>query len=161
MALLLRGSTECAICHSVIEDTDDVLLFPHIIVNVRDPLFRLSDQACHSDCVSSDSEGRRMLAVFEESLLRSGPGHRECAVCQQQIIDPDDYFPFGHLTDDKASLLFKFNYTHLHRSHISKWYDAALFLAAARSYIDSGLWGGGTLQNIVDVVNAHNRDGVI
>jgi predicted nucleic acid-binding Zn ribbon protein len=158
MALLLRGKTDCAVCGKVINEDDEATLFPHIIANEQDALFALSDSACHRECAQSDLRGQNMIAAFEESLLRSGPGHRECAVCGEQVLDPDDYFLIGRLTGDTSAPLFKFNYTHLHKSHVAEWDQAAAFLAAAKTHIDTGLWSGEALQGIMESVNLQSPD---
>lgn len=154
MAILLRGKTTCPICGMVIAEGDEAVLFPHFILNEDDPLYALSDTACHAACVDRDPLIASMLAASEAYLNNSGPGKRICAVCGNEVRDPDDYLFIGYLADPSDDPLGKFNYTHLHKSHVSGWEKAEEFLGLARAAIDAGRWRGKALLKIVQEVEA-------
>lgn len=154
MAILIRGTTTCPICGRAIGGQDEAVLFPHFVLNEADPLYPLSDAACHAGCVDSDPVGRLMLAASEQHLANTGPGKRTCAVCGQEVQDPDDYLLIGYLADPAHDALGKFNYTHLHKSHISQWKQAEEFLAAARTTLAGGQWRGPVLAEIVREIEA-------
>jgi hypothetical protein len=154
MSILLRGKTRCPICGNVIEEGDEAVLFPHIVLNKKDPLYALSDRACHSACVSGDALGRAMVAEADRYYKSTGPGKRGCAACGNQILDPDDYLLIAYLADPSADPLGKFNYTHLHKSHIREWKQADEFLALAKAAIDAGKWQGDALLKIIREIEA-------
>jgi hypothetical protein len=155
MAILLRGKTECRICGDVIKDGDEVILFPHVVLNEADPLYSLSDAACHRRCVESDVLGARMMGLSTQFQANSGPGKRTCAVCGSQVGTPDDYLFIGYLGDGSDEPLGQFNYTHLHKSHISTWKEAGRFLSLAKDAIASGKWQGSALAEIVREIEAN------
>jgi hypothetical protein len=95
-----------------------------------------------------------MLAAMDELYKKTGPGNRACAVCGDQVLDPDDYFLIGYLGAPSASPLAKFNYTHLHKSHISSWKPADEFLTLARAAISSGQWQGVVLSKTIREIEA-------
>jgi hypothetical protein len=154
MAILLIGKTTCPICGKVIEEGDEAVLFPHIILNELDPLYALSDGACHSACVSADPLGRAMLAAAEEYYKKAGPGKRACVVCGNQVLDPDDYLLIGYLGDSSTEPLGRFNYTHLHKSRIRDWKQADEFLGLARAAVSSGQWQGSALPRVIREIEA-------
>ena len=154
MAILLRGKTTCPICGSVIDEGDEATLFPHLILNELDPLYALSDGACHSACVNNDAVGRAMLAAAEEYYKWAGPGKRACVVCGNQVLDQDDYLLIGYLGDPATEPLAKFNYTHLHKSHVRDWNQADEFLAIARAALAAGRWRGEALPAIIRTIEA-------
>ncbi len=157
MAILLVGKTNCPICGKVIEKMEEVIGFPHIIVNEKDPLYALSDSSCHVACVNADPLGREMLAAADEYFESAGPGKRACVVCGNQVLNPDDYFLILHLGNPPTSQLAKFNYTHLHRSHIHDWKQADEFLVLARTAVDAGQWGGNVLARIISEIEELRR----
>ena len=152
MALLLRGRTLCPICGKVIGAEEEATLFPHFILNEKDPLYVLSDSACHSACVSRDTLGSLMAVAFEDYLGNTGPGKRICRVCTKEVSDPDDYLLMGYLADPSTDQLGIFNYTHLHKSHIAKWSQAEQFLTLAKATLDSNRWHGDRLAEMIRVI---------
>jgi hypothetical protein len=160
MAILLRGKTRCPICRKVIEEGDEAVTFPHFILNGKDPLSALSDSACHSACVNAYPLGPAMLATAEDYYNNTGPGKRTCVVCGNQVLNPDDYLLIGYLGDPSTELLGRFNYTHLHKSHIRSWNRADEFLSLARAAVDAGRWQGSALTEIIQAIEAGAFTGV-
>jgi hypothetical protein len=154
MAILLAGNTSCAICGNRIDRGDDAVLFPQVVLNERDPLHALSDASCHAACVSADPRGPAMLAAAEAYASNTGPGKRACAACGGDITDPDDYFMIAWLGDPSADPLGRFNYTHLHTSHIRDWKQADAFLALAKAAVEGGRWQGDALPKLVRDIEA-------
>ena len=154
MAILLRGTTRCRICDKVIADGDAVVLFPHFVLNEADPLYHFSDAACHLRCIESNALAKKALAESEQYLAQSGPGKRACAVCGNEIRNPDDYLFISFLADPNEDLLGRFNYTHLHKSHISNWKEADEFLLLAKAAINGGRWQGAALDALVREIEA-------
>jgi hypothetical protein len=154
MAILLVGKTTCSICGNVIIAGEPTVGFPHFILNERDPLFALSDSSCHSACVNASPLGSAMLAATDELYKSTGPGKRACAVCSDQVLDPDDYMLIGYLGAPSAGPLAKFSYTHLHKSHIAGWKRASEFLALARAAVSSDEWQGDALSKVIQEIEA-------
>jgi hypothetical protein len=78
-----------------------------------------SDAAFHQACVDAHPDGDAARKRAAEVREHSSPYGRTCAVCGEQILDPDDYLGFGYLSGDTGLAASGFNYVHLHRSHIS------------------------------------------
>jgi hypothetical protein len=154
MAILLLGKTSCAICGNVIDRGDEAVLFPHVVLNEKDPLFGLSDASCHEVCVNADARGQAMLAAADACFTNTGPGKRACAACGSEILDPDDYFLIAYLGDPSTDPLGRFNYTHLHTSHIRDWKQADEFLALARAAVEGGRWQGDALPKLMRDIEA-------
>jgi hypothetical protein len=154
MAILLAGKTSCAICGNVIERGDEAVLFPHVVLNEKDPLHALSDASCHAACVTADARGQAMLAAADAYAKNTGPGKRACAACGGEIVDPDDYILIAWLADPSADPLGKFNYTHLHTSHLRDWKEVNAFLALAKAAIEGGRWQGDALPKLVGDIEA-------
>jgi hypothetical protein len=155
MAILLCGMSKCPICGNVIEEGDDAVGFPHVVLNEADPLYVLSDAACHRSCLNGDPLGVPMREVSEQYLANAGPGRRACAVCSVEVRDPDDYLFIGYLADPSDGPLGRFNWTHLHKSHISGWPQAGEFLMHAKATLGRGRWRGSALPEIVGEIEAH------
>jgi len=156
MAIVLCGMTKCRICGSVIERGDDVVPFPHVVLNEADPLHALSDAACHRSCLNGDPLGVRMCEVSEQYLAKAGPGKRACAACNIEVRDPDDYLFICYLADPADDPLGRFNWTHLHKSHISGWAQAGEFLMLAKATLSKGHWQGAALAKIVREIETRN-----
>ncbi len=156
MALLVRGKTTCPICGRVIEQGDDAVAFPAFVSNRLDPVFRFSDGAFHRLCVQEDPTGRIALHRSDELMLRLGPGRRSCAVCNEQIRDPDDYLTTGFLTDNTALRASALNYVQLHRSHAHEWRSLHEAIGALRELADSGEWDPAALQPVIDLLSEYD-----
>lgn len=50
MALIIRGSSLCALCETLLLADEDILAFPAFIAERSDDLWRFSDSAVHSSC---------------------------------------------------------------------------------------------------------------
>ena len=50
MALLMFGSSRCAICGGILEDKLNVVATSHFITDRSDPLYHYSDVGMHSEC---------------------------------------------------------------------------------------------------------------
>lgn len=90
-----------------------------------------------------------MLELTNDYLRRAGPGNRKCAICGEEVREPDDYLMIGYLFDPASDPLSSFNYTHLHKSHIRQWNLAGDFLAFANTTLSRGNWRGPALAEIV------------
>jgi hypothetical protein len=154
MAILSAGKTSCAICGNVIERGDEAMLFPHFVLNEKDPLHALSDASCHAVCVNADHRGQAMLAAAEAYSRNTGPGKRTCAACGGEIVDPEDYCLIAWLGDPSTDPLGKFSYTHLHASHVRDWKQADEFLALAKAAVEGGRWQGDALPKLMRDVEA-------
>lgn len=130
MSLLLRGRTVCPLCDNVIGETDEAVLFPAFSWSDQDPLLLFNDAVFHASCFDADPRAGEASHVIAELLANTGPGHRACIVCANQVTDPDDYLLLPRFTDDVSEPLHRFNYTHLHKSHIARWKDRLAALTA-------------------------------
>jgi hypothetical protein len=50
MALIVRGSTRCAVCGEVLQEGDEVVGLPHFAADEGDPYWRYTDSGFHASC---------------------------------------------------------------------------------------------------------------
>ena len=152
MAILVRGKTKCSLCGEVIKAGEGVVSFLPFISNPLSPLFEFSDAAFHADCFHRHPFAEKVHASYKETVERSGPGNRFCVVCQREITHPDDYFTLGHLTAERASPLYKYNHTQLHRSCLGSWPELSQVHRLLDELQCSGRWKGAALEKLLDEV---------
>lgn len=141
MALFIPGMA-CPLCSQAMRSRDDVVMFSPFVANRGDPLYLFSDGVFHRECFARHALAGAASERFEEMRRRTAPGNRKCVVCGEEIASPEDYFGGGHLTDDRKSPLWSFNYVHLHRSHFERWTEAAEFRGLMEELVNSEAWDG-------------------
>jgi len=142
MALIFNGITECKLCNCKITDKDSIVAFPAFIVNECDPLFMFNDSVFHESCLLKHRSSDEILQRLRKYSHATGPGKRKCLVCKSEIKNPDDYLFIDYLTSDERKFLYKYNYTHLHKSHIDKWVDREEVIEELVRLNDSENWSG-------------------
>jgi hypothetical protein len=141
MATILLDKTLCIVCGEAINEHRPFVAFSAFVVDENDPIFIFSDSACHDDCLAKHDLVDIATERFREWESNTGPGNRSCVVCKEEILDPDDYIMIDHLSSDDICIS-QYNYTHLHRSHITSWSDLDDALKKIKAYRESSNWGG-------------------
>jgi hypothetical protein len=121
MSTLIWGTTECPLCETVIHENQESIQLPAFTWDRQDPLLIFNDSALHKSCFSQSPQCKEVEQVLDDLNSMTGPGNRKCAVCQNEITDPDDYLLIPRMVSDGMHSLFKFRYTHLHKSHVRLW----------------------------------------
>lgn len=148
MALYV-GSIKCAFCGLEITDQNEATHFPQFVWNQADPLFIFGDASVHDTCLINHPLASRVQQRLEEFRKRTSPENRLCSICGKQITDPDDYLGLGYLTENEAHPLYRFNYSHFHRSCIRNWEPATTLISGLELYDRSGAWKGGGLKWLI------------
>lgn len=149
MALILSGKTQCASCGKMILTTDKIVGFPAIFPNENDPLHIFHDVAVHEQCLNIHPlkpEAEERMAEFR---LKTGPGHRRCYVCGEEILKPDQYAGLGYLTGDPNLVVSKYNYAHFHRSCFKIWPERTHVLTLLEDMMKTGAWRGPGLSLMI------------
>src|SRR2546427_3362411 len=81
LPILIRGKTVCSLCGRVINEGEEVTMFSAFIPNELDPLLIFHDGAFHAGCFRRHPLSAEADRRCNESLERTGPGHRKCTVC--------------------------------------------------------------------------------
>lgn len=149
MAIVIRGKSVCDLCERIMEDGQDIIAFSPFVYNEFDPLLLFSDAAFHKECFLKHSLAEKALARVEEQRKRIGPGNRFCIVCDQEITNPNEYFAFIHLTDDRKHPLYKYNYIQFHRSCLPQWTELSQVYDHLKELQHSGAWKGKVLDWLV------------
>lgn len=157
MALLIYGKTVCSLCGRVIEQNEPTCSFPPFVVNESDPCFVFSDGAFHEACVHKHKHGADALRRIDEWASRVGPGKRKCVVCRLEVVDPDDYLLFEHLSEREGDPLRAFNYTHLHKSCLPRWEIRPRFVELASAALASGFWEGPYLARLLSELDVGRK----
>jgi hypothetical protein len=145
MAILVRGM-KCQLCGCPMLNEHSVVTFSPFVANEADPLFFFSDGAFHSECFHKHPLADKAEIRHREVLESRKPINRRCLICGNLITEPNDYLPFGHLTDDATHPLHRFNYSHVHRSCLPRWSELSLVYELAAKELASGAWKGKGMQ---------------
>ena len=68
MALIIRGKTECPLCHQVIAADDDIVATSHFIADPQDWLWQYSDAAFHRRCFAAWDRREEFVRRFNEAV---------------------------------------------------------------------------------------------
>ena len=104
MALFFNDKSICIMCNKTIKNRQETMAFPPLINNKLDPLYLFSDGVFHAECVRNHPLAKRIIDI-NNFVLDQGR-NKECLVCGNIIISPDEYFTTGFITDNKESKLF-------------------------------------------------------
>jgi hypothetical protein len=143
MSILIRGLTRCPLCGATVTADEEAVLLPAFVWNELDPLTVFNDAAMHKACFEADPRREMVERIVAELESRTGPGKRRCVVCQREITNPDDYILLPRLVDSDTHALHPYNYTHLHKSHVSSWHDYDKVVFLLRDLADG--WKGSSL----------------
>ena len=142
MALLIRGKTRCGICGNVIGDADEATMFGTFVPNVFDPLLLFNDAPLHTSCFRAHPLAGEATRRWDEQQERASFGRRMCDACNEEILRPDDWLFVSHLTSDSSDPLYRFNYRHLHRSHVTSWPEREVLESLLRPRVEAGEFKG-------------------
>jgi hypothetical protein len=129
MPVLVPGRTTCRLCGRVIEAEAVARGFAPFVANEADPLRTFHDAVFHDQCVIAHPLGEEAMRW---NVLVSA--ERPCDACEQPI-DPEEALPFGLLTSDSASPLYRFNAVRLHRACVERWHSRTAFCVALSTAI--------------------------
>ena len=149
MSLLFLGQTRCPLCGHVIETGQPACQFPAFVWNEADPLLVFSDASVHERCFDEHPLCEQVESTLAELKAKTGPGNRRCAVCAEEVEHHGDYLLVPRLTSDPASELARYNFTHLHRSHVRQWRELGELMNALRALEKSGSWKGNALRLLI------------
>ena len=68
MALIMRGKTECALCHEVIAVEDEIVATSHFIADAKDPFWQYSDAPFHRRCFVAWDRREEFVRRFNEAV---------------------------------------------------------------------------------------------
>ena len=131
------------------EDACDVVAFAPFVPNELDPLWVFSDGVFHSECFSRHplaERARARLAYLHERTSRPDTGYPLCALCEREITDPDAYITLGHLTDDVASPMYRYNCVQAHEYCLARWDELPRVYRWLEEQKRAGAWRGVALD---------------
>jgi hypothetical protein len=140
MAIIITGKSRCPICNEIINESDDIVMFPPFIQNVNDPFYIFNDAGVHSSCLLKHQLGNQALEYREVILEKTKPENRICDIGGNVITKPDDYIFIDLLTSDVSEELSKFNFMTIDKNNLSQWQERQLFHDTAHRFIDEGKW---------------------
>lgn len=133
MAQLVYGLNKCPICGKTIEAGQEVVAF-RAFSGISSPLSIFRDAVLHKSCFDSHPLSSRALQAIREQDQNL---QHVCRVCEQRIVNPDDYFAIFGLTEDETHPLFKYHYLEFHRKHLTQWKEFDNFYKALKDVIQS------------------------
>jgi hypothetical protein len=152
MAIVIRGSSLCPLCGNPMLASEDLILFPPFVSNEADPLWKFNDSGFHRICFERDPLSGKAESRWQEARERGKAENRRCLVCGRVILDPEEYFPLGHLADEPKHPLFRFNFAQFHQSCLPRWIDLAQVCWLAERQLESGAWKGKAMLQLVDML---------
>ena len=153
MAIVIRGKSKCSICQKIIEENDAIVSFANFVPNELDPLWLFNDAGFHETCFQSHPLAKQAKARYAEYReVFEVKGHN-CDLCHQRITRPDDYFSFGHLTDNESDPLHPFNYCQFHRRCLKNWDDLSYVYQQLKILKESGTWRGKALEWLISEID--------
>ncbi len=140
MALFTRGNL-CTLCRLPMENRRDVIIFPHLVSNLHDPLFMFSGGVFHKTCVSQHPWGKmavRQKQFVHETIL---PNKKKvCVICRTNIAETTQLVTTGILTSDVLHPLFRFNWLEAHKRCCAHWRELPVLINELQKFIKNGQW---------------------
>jgi hypothetical protein len=133
--------------------------FPPFIGNEKDPLYLFHDSAFHAECFRQHALAESALILLQEMETKTAPSNRRCAVCEQPLNDPDDYFSLAHLVSDRIHPLYLYNYGQFHLTCLSQWPERKRLISLLSALEASGQWKGKSLKWLLDRLLAVGLEG--
>lgn len=149
MALFLSGKTTCSLCGKTLWSNDKVVAFAALFPNEADPLHLFHDAVVHEACFKDHPLRQAAEKRVADYRQKAGPGNRYCHICGREILNPDEYTGFGHLTDDPTAPLSQYNYAHFHRSCFRDWPKGPHVLSLLEAMVETGAWRGVGLSLLI------------
>jgi len=159
MSLFIPGM-KCSLCGHSIGKDDQTIAFGSFVPNEMDPLWIFNDKTFHASCFYSHPLSVKASVRYEEFRENMFSNKKICSICNDEISDPDDYFGFFYLTDKIGHPLYRYNYTHLHRSCMNSWPELPQIYNLLEEFRNSGEWVGKALDVLmVEVKNILSSTG--
>src|ERR1051326_1599299 len=99
MATFIPGMA-CSISGKTITRIENAVVFPAFVANEADPIYVFSDAVIDADVFRKHPLAGEAQSRYKDFRRHNTPESRVCAVCDRQIVDPDDYIGLGHLVSD-------------------------------------------------------------
>ena len=130
----------------------DLLGFPALFYNQRDPASILNDAVVHQACLRQKDYGGRALAQLDDANAhRTLP--KLCDICGRSIDLPEDYFATGPIGEEVGSPLSDFSWLQMHHACLRSWDRRAEFESAVSLVSRSPEWEGDVLERLLAEVN--------
>lgn len=138
--MIFEDQSICPLCKTVMNDISNVIAFPPLTSNVKEPLFILSDNAVHKECLYKFRLKQDALLFKQQYNNNLPPNVVKCIVDHEEIKDPHDIISFNLLTSDKKEPLYPFNYEIINRKNVSKWKDRCFFIEKVKCFLERNKW---------------------
>ena len=148
MAIVILGKTTCTLCGRVLYGDDDVVSFPPLFYNQRDPAWILNDAGVHRACLLDHGLADRALQKLQDFETHRGQP-KVCIVCNQEITDPADYFSTGPLGEGPDDPLQAVSWIEAHLSHLPGWEQTPELVRVLEESSHSSEWEGDVLEQIL------------
>ncbi len=152
MAIIIEGLSTCPICNLVLS-SDDVILTPPFIGNLKDELFMFSDAGIHIECLNNHALKDKLVKNIHLYNKQGSPLEQRCMIEGERIVPVQNMVSFGLLTSNEAEQLYEFNYHCFNLKNIHKWKELNKFLFVANEFLAAGKWESyGGFNKLEDIV---------
>jgi hypothetical protein len=145
----------CVLSGRPINSASEAVMFPPFVANEADPLHVFSDAVIHAEAFRAHPLAAAAQARYDEARVRLAPANRQCLICGQVVVDPEDYLGLGHLTESPAHPLYRFNYGHFHMSHLPGWEHLNFLISELAKLDRSRGWRGDALKHSIAVLSEY------
>jgi len=140
MAIIIHNQSECPICRTILYDHQNVVLFPALISNTKDPLCIFSDAGIHRSCLEGHFLGSKASTFLEKVIFKTRPENRICDIGGNTIDLPENYLFINLLTSDETEELYSFNFMNIDIRNLSNWVDKQNLVDSIEQFLEEEKW---------------------
>ncbi|MCT2560617.1 hypothetical protein [Chryseobacterium herbae] len=140
MAIIIQNQSECPICHTILFDHQNIVMFPAFIPNVKDSMYLFNDAGIHYSCLEKHPLGTKALKFVEKVIFKTRPKNRICDISGNTIDLPENHLFTNLLTSNEKDELYSFNFMNIDIRNISKWKDKQNFIDAIERFEKEEKW---------------------
>lgn len=146
MAIIILGSSTCAICKRILNEADAIRSFPHFMPNLNDELSFISDSAVHTSCFVNHP----LKSKVESLVDRYDTSLKELKKYSFEEYDTGNIINFPAFTSDASEPLHQFNFAIVNLNDSSQTNFISSFILEANSFLKLGKWKQQTGKNILE-----------
>ena len=146
MAIVILGSSKCAICKRILNEADVIRSFPHFMPNLNDELSFISDTAVHTSCFVNHP----LKDKIESLVNRYDTALKELKKYSFEEYNTGNVINFPAFTSDASDPLHQFNFAIINLNDSSETNFLSSFILEANRFLQLGKWEQETGKNSLE-----------
>lgn len=140
MAIIIQEKSLCSLCNKVLEEGQNIELFPNLTTNMKDAFYVFSDTGVHKACLDQHPLREKVNAFIEKMSEKFNS--KICDIGKTEIEHYDDFYGIGLLTSKENEPLFAYNCLVFDRKNLKFWTEREHFIKLAKEFLDQEKWEG-------------------